>query len=190
MSTLAEAIAWHARRAWLRVRASDLVIMSLAGTWLALWYFVTAPLKASSDAAQLELQALYTRESASDTVAHNPAANDRDALGNLVRLLPPYSAREETLSKLGAQAEGLGLSWEGAEYSEEVIGEMPLLRTIGRISIRGDYASLRRYVALMLQDHPNLAISQLTLDGDANAGSQPTLTVEVHLFFHRADVKS
>lgn len=181
------ALRWWLLRAWQRTGAAELLLVTLLVSWGALSLWVTSPLAALRDETIAELRHAEARGHAQASRADLSGARSRAALEGLLTILPPAQSRERLLKAVGGTAARNGLAWTGSEYLADAATDLPVTRTTLRLTVRGQYPGLRSFVRDLLADIPNLAITQLAIEGGAGDSGLPTLTLESRLYFRNAD---
>lgn len=182
------ALHWFIRHRVHRLGVVELLLAVLIGTSCALWFWVTTPLTVLRDDAAAEVAYVEARHKTTGEQVGNAARQTHGALGNLLAILPPQAAREQQLKKLGTVATQAGVAWVGSEYQTQILTGLPVTRTTLQLSVRGRYPALRIFLRDLLVLHPNLAVTQLGIEGGAGDNDLPTLSLQSQLYF-RADTE-
>ncbi|MEJ5210579.1 MAG: hypothetical protein WHV61_03995 [Burkholderiales bacterium] len=154
---------WFARRGWERLGLPGiagivlLIVAGAYGTW------VVRPL-----AARVEvLQARQTPPSAlAPPVSVPTAVRSRETVAQI-------------LARLHEAARLKGLALEQASYQAQREAELPVVRYRLTLPVKGDYPTLRAFIAGVLREVPHAALESVEFRRDASAS--PVLTAQVKL---------
>ncbi len=130
------ALLWMLQYRVHRVGIAELLFAVLIGTACALWFWTTAPLTVLRDNAAAELAYVDTRNKTLSAQFDHATRQTHGTLGNLLAILPPHTAREQQLKKLGMTATKTGVAWVGSEYQTQALTDLPVTRTTLQLSVR------------------------------------------------------
>ncbi|MCK6407031.1 MAG: type II secretion system protein M [Rhodocyclaceae bacterium] len=114
-------------------------------------------------------------------VDDSPAAGRARLLGRY----PEELALNATLAQLLDLAQRHGLDPLTGDYRLTVAKEGPLMQYVLTLPLKGDYPSLRRFLAALRSEHPGVAIDDLALRRDALGGTALDTQLRLIVFARR-----
>lgn len=166
---------WWAQRSLGWPAAAGLV--ALAGAVVAYAWWIPL-LKAEHDRegqrARLRIELPRLNEAAADP--------EREAL-HWIDALPRVDQRGQQVRLLIERAKSSGVTMERTDYAVQADTTLPISRLSVSVPVQGSYASVRRYVAGVLNDLPNAALESLQLERGDTRSDDLRATAKLLLLF-------
>lgn len=125
-------------------------------------YIVTTTLPARERAAGLEQ--LLSSGSKEPVRQEGPEEEIERELGRFYRFFDASNSIVDALTQVNKAVVGSGLQFEAAEYRLARESNLRLSRYEVTLPLRGSYAQVRRFVSALLEDMPQVAIDDVTIN--------------------------
>lgn len=179
------------RRILVERRAVILPVVALVAINVVVLVAVVLPLRHSVATAQDDRNASYARlgnAKANRTLAEKEAASTKDASAGLQRFYADILSTNQAKATNAAQfwtsqtARALGLQYITIETTTTPVRESKLVRVTSRFTIRGEYASIRKFIYAVEAAEEFLIIDKIKLAERAAMQQQNSNLLEFELF--------
>lgn len=174
-------VRWHLRRVpWptLAMAAAGAILLLAAGIAQVR---VLEPLAVEAAGIRDETQVLRRRaeqRQAAVQVRGDPA----ELLVQFYRFFPPEGSVPEALERIYAAAAANNLALERGDYRLAPEADVRLQRYDVALPVRGRYSAVRRFVAQILKENPNLALTGITFARQASIDVGVDVQLQLTLF--------
>lgn len=172
-------VRWHLRRIPAPIAIATLLGLAMLIAAAVGERQVLTPLQATVADIRQETQSLR-----SQVVRRHQAAAGNDPavqLGEFYGFFPDEGSALDTLARIYAAAAQQNLMLEHGEYRLGLESEVRLQRYDVVLPVRGRYGAIRRFVAQILKDNPNLALTAISFSrqtaADIGVDAQLQLTI-------------
>ena len=160
--SLQEKLRWHGRRLLPQLGWPGIVAMGLLVTGIPFYFSTVRPLQVDLETLRLNLQA--SRDGSSSAKADHSLDTPVEQLAEFYRFFPSEEDSPRWLGKMVEIADKNGLVLNHGEYAV-VRDTAGLLRRYKiTLPVQGSYPQIRRYLAALIAEIPNMALENVQFE--------------------------
>ncbi|PTQ90499.1 hypothetical protein [Agitococcus lubricus] len=175
---------WGQRLSYTQLAIAALLLLAIGLQWRVLQPLQQQVMTQQLAVKQLQQQTAQASTAKSATLTVNTPIQPLATLEQQFKaFLPPLTQRNGQLLKIQQLAKQQQLSIGQIDYQYQSTSVLALTQTQLRFSLTGSETQLMTFIALLLAQHPNLAISRLSVEQTDALAHNQQLTLEAQLWF-------
>lgn len=169
-------------KAWLQFGWKQLGPVGRIGAWLLLAAALLLAVRALPAWRQVSLLAAELQEARTKQRPVASPATAQPSLQDFYQHFPKFEVLPDQLARLDAAAESVKLRIGAAQYQLQPVPSLALQRYQVALSIAGDYASLRAFLNMAMNEASNATLDETRFERDTK-GQQVTAHLRISFYY-------